>query len=872
LAQVSEERKAVLSLLLSVCTRSMSPLFGPRSLPSQASRVDRDGGSPVRTRSTTPDGMTEGRVRVFARVRPSKSVYSNVIAHKHAGAVIVNLGDGGASPTRPREFRLDGCFDAEATQRQVFEEVGLPAVKAALEGYSACVLAYGQTGSGKTYSLLQDSGDIGLLPRVCATLFKAVAEDKDATYCIHVSAVQVYNEQVEDLLHPHPGAGQALTVAGAGRVMGALWVACADGEALLGVIQRARERLVYAETKMNMHSSRSHAVFQIKATRRMLGEGTTPATFGTLTVVDLAGSERVKKSGASGAQFREATHVNGSLLALGNVVSAMADRKNHVPYRDSKLTRILEPSLGGNCCTTMLVCVSPEEESVVESLGALEFASRALRVKCHAKVNVGALDLDDLAHCVPLGPLEPFKTNSAESASVEKSLQNKISSFEKAGAAQARALRGAEDRLAESEHQRDAAVATAAALKNQLSEAEKLAADSAVAKATLTAEMEDLRKRAEEAQTALATERGQREELQQELQASADALNQSRATLTAAQLANQATAASLATTQAALARAQQAEGEAQQALSSMTDRATSEAAKSARLAEENERLTSRIGAVEEQLAKSQQEFAATRAELSTTEDQLQQMTRQLHEVQETLRQHRADSTQQAKEAQANLRQEASAAEDKRRAAEAARVEVQGRLAQAEAELARVKKTEAELRAELALVPALRTAAASAKATLEGLSAEASARRAAEKQAYELQQQLSSAMARMSELQAAFTEEVAAAKGREQRIASVAARRVTEEQHSSLRREFRALENLTSSGRVADGEALQRIIKSAQYMKAAAGGCRPGSPSSDDSAEGAVRRRFNLNPERSSPPMVPSMGLGKSLSSTSLLMR
>jgi kinesin family protein 5 len=173
---------------------------------------------------------------------------------------------------------------------------------------------------------------------------------------------------------------------------------------MLMCFQRGRNNLVYAETKMNKSSSRSHAVFQIKISKRsratsraMVGGGgkvEMKATFGKLTVVDLAGSERIKKSGASGAQFKEATNINGSLLAFGNVVQALAEKKKFIPYRDSKLTRILEDSVGGNCKTSLLVCCSPSVESSDETVCTLDFASRAARIEITATINETTVMVD----------------------------------------------------------------------------------------------------------------------------------------------------------------------------------------------------------------------------------------------------------------------------------------------------------------------------------------------------------------------------------------------------------------------------------------------------------------------------------------------
>jgi len=138
---------------------------------------------------------------------------------------------------------------------------------------------------------------------------------------------------------------------------------------------------------MNRASSRSHAVFQMRVTRRPLQPNGSAATRARLCIVDLAGSERVKKSGVKGIHFKEAMSINGSLLALGNVVNALAAKKSHVPFRNSKLTRILDGSIGGNCRTALLVCVSPDAAQTLETISSLEFAARAMCVEVDPKVN-----------------------------------------------------------------------------------------------------------------------------------------------------------------------------------------------------------------------------------------------------------------------------------------------------------------------------------------------------------------------------------------------------------------------------------------------------------------------------------------------------
>jgi kinesin family protein 5 len=279
-----------------------------------------------------------------------------------------------------------------------------PVLKDVLRGFNGAILAYGQTGAGKTHSLLNSGGkkpaEAGLLPRTVAALFVYIGGDAQHVYSVEAGAFQIYNEQVDDLLNENRNTGSNLTVKTGGEVLNLTWVQCKSPDELLNHFQSARNNVIYAETKMNKASSRSHSIFQIKITRRpraMENKGLPVkmhATVGKLTVVDLAGSERVKRSGVQGQGLKEAANINASLLAFGNVVQALADKKKHVPFRDSKLTRILEDSVGGNCKTSLLVCCSPVDESSSETQSALDFASRAMRVECTAVVNETSVAID----------------------------------------------------------------------------------------------------------------------------------------------------------------------------------------------------------------------------------------------------------------------------------------------------------------------------------------------------------------------------------------------------------------------------------------------------------------------------------------------
>ncbi|KAH8049169.1 hypothetical protein JL721_11770 [Aureococcus anophagefferens] len=302
--------------------------------------------------------MGGDRVNVFARVRPLGSARAesdseavrldgdtNITVDDIEGAINeslrgssgASLGDALKASAQRKTFEFDGVFGGESEQAEVFKEVGLPVVDAVLAGYHGCVFAYGQTGSGKTYSLLhggsaaQSFQDSGLLPRLAATLYVKAARDVAHDYTVEAGCFQVYNEQVSDLLHPEHRSGKGANLSVSKDRSG-------HGQVDQLTFASARKNVVYAETKMNKASSRSHACFQLRVSRRPKQAGAR-GTVSLCSVVDLAGSERVKRSGVAGKELKEAININGSLLALGNVVAALAAKKKHVPYRDSKLTR-----------------------------------------------------------------------------------------------------------------------------------------------------------------------------------------------------------------------------------------------------------------------------------------------------------------------------------------------------------------------------------------------------------------------------------------------------------------------------------------------------------------------------------------------------
>lgn len=299
---------------------------------------------------------------------------------------------------RNLEFSMDWVFDTDSTQQEVYEIVAEQRVSKVLEGYNVCLLAYGQTGSGKTYSMYGSEGDWkqaaeethGLAPRSIANFFgelQTLSDEKQ--YLVTCSYVEVYNDQCNDLLGGRKGLQLRETRDGHVSVDGLRKEVVGSPEEVLETLNRGNASRLVAAMKMNDRSSRSHAIFSIGLAELGGDE------CGRLFLVDLAGMESSKKSfsveGASSKPQRreEAKNINTSLYALGSVIERLSaglrhhgesGGPNHVPYRDSKLTRLLQECLGGNCVSAMLVTLRTETENLEETIGTLRFAQRAKAV------------------------------------------------------------------------------------------------------------------------------------------------------------------------------------------------------------------------------------------------------------------------------------------------------------------------------------------------------------------------------------------------------------------------------------------------------------------------------------------------------------
>ncbi|XP_039974308.1 kinesin-like protein KIFC3 [Xiphias gladius] len=326
----------------------------------------------------------KGNIRVLCRVKPvlredqreeGQSVVVTTDPNNESSLTVLNKGKG-------RIFELDMVFHPQATQEEVFQEIE-PLVTSCIDGYHVCIFAYGQTGSGKTYTMEGSVENPGINQRALKHLFSEIEERKDMwSYTVTVSSVEIYNEVLRDLLSKD---GEKLDIKinpdGTGQlhVPGLRVIEVKSFQHIKKILATARRNRITFGTQMNQHSSRSHALLSITVQGTDLATGS--RTTGKLNLVDLAGSERVWKSGAEGERLKEAQNINRSLLALGDVIQALRARQTHIPFRNSRLTYLLQDSLGKGSKTVMVVQVSALESNVGETLCSLKFAQRVCKVE-----------------------------------------------------------------------------------------------------------------------------------------------------------------------------------------------------------------------------------------------------------------------------------------------------------------------------------------------------------------------------------------------------------------------------------------------------------------------------------------------------------
>nr|XP_020473615.1 kinesin heavy chain-like [Monopterus albus] len=291
-----------------------------------------------------------------------------------------------------KPYIFDRVFPPITEQVQVYDTCAKQIVRDVLGGYNGTIFAYGQTSSGKTHTMegnLHDPGLMGIIPRIAGDIFDHIySMDKNLEFHIKVSYFEIYLDKIRDLLDVsktnlavHEDKNKVPFVKGCTERF------VSSPEEVMDIIDEGKTNRHVAVTNMNEHSSRSHSIFLINIKQENVD--TEMKLSGKLYLVDLAGSEKVSKTGAEGAVLDEAKNINKSLSALGNVIAALSEgTKTHVPYRDSKMTRILQDSLGGNCRTTIIICCSPSAYNEAETKSTLMFGQRAKTINNTVTVNL----------------------------------------------------------------------------------------------------------------------------------------------------------------------------------------------------------------------------------------------------------------------------------------------------------------------------------------------------------------------------------------------------------------------------------------------------------------------------------------------------
>ncbi|CAK7338499.1 unnamed protein product [Dovyalis caffra] len=325
----------------------------------------------------------KGNIRVFCRCRPLKS--EEVAAGALMTVDFESAKDGEltviSNGLPKKTFRFDAVFGPQANQADVFEDTR-PFASSVLDGYNVCIFAYGQTGTGKTFTMEGTEEDRGVNFRTLEQVFCMIKErEKLFRYDVSVSVLEVYNEQIRDLLvsDSQPGvAAKRLEIRqaseGLHHIPGLIEANVHNMSEVWEVLQTGSNARAVGSTNANDHSSRSHCIHCVRVKGENLLNG--ECTKSKLWLVDLAGSERVAKTEVQGERLKETQNINKSLSALGDVISALATKSPHIPFRNSKLTHLLQDSLGGDSKTLMFVQISPNENDLSETLCSLNFASR----------------------------------------------------------------------------------------------------------------------------------------------------------------------------------------------------------------------------------------------------------------------------------------------------------------------------------------------------------------------------------------------------------------------------------------------------------------------------------------------------------------
>lgn len=336
-------------------------------------------------------------VRVMVRIRPmsnkeKQDARQEVATANFDRAEVSILNPAGATTEPPKSFTFDAAFEANSTQQQVYDTAATEIVEAVMDGYNGTIFAYGQTGAGKSHTMEGYGDQPGIIPNSFKHIFDKVAIAQNKRILVRASYLEIYNEEIRDLLSKDPKQSLDLkeNVDSGVYVKSLTAQVVKDAAEIDHVMQTGKKNRSVGATAMNQTSSRSHSIFTIvvECLSSSGSDGKDHVCVGKLNLVDLAGSERQSKTGATGDRLQEANKINLSLSALGNVISALVDGKSkHIPYRDSKLTRLLQDSLGGNTKTVMIANCGPADYNYEETLTTLRYASRAKNIKNKPKIN-----------------------------------------------------------------------------------------------------------------------------------------------------------------------------------------------------------------------------------------------------------------------------------------------------------------------------------------------------------------------------------------------------------------------------------------------------------------------------------------------------
>nr|XP_022752804.1 kinesin-like protein KIN-5D [Durio zibethinus] len=385
---------------------SLSPLQTPR-LSDKSVRDLRSGESNSSSKHDKDKGVN---VQVILRCRPLSEdetrIHTPVVISCNESRREVCAVQSIANKQIDRTFLFDKVFGPSSEQKELFDLAVSPIVNEVLEGYNCTIFAYGQTGTGKTYTMEGGArkkngefpSDAGVIPRAVKLIFD-ILEAQNAEYSMKVTFLELYNEEITDLLAPEETtkffddkSKKPITLMEDGK--GGVFVRGLEEEVvttaneIYKILEKGSAKRRTAETLLNKQSSRSHSIFSITIhIKECTPEGEEMIKCGKLNLVDLAGSENISRSGAREGRAREAGEINKSLLTLGRVINALVEHSGHIPYRDSKLTRLLRDSLGGKTKTCIIATISPSIHCLEETLSTLDYAHRAKNIKNKPEIN-----------------------------------------------------------------------------------------------------------------------------------------------------------------------------------------------------------------------------------------------------------------------------------------------------------------------------------------------------------------------------------------------------------------------------------------------------------------------------------------------------